>query len=94
MINKQIYKILTFSLSTFNKEIKIIREIFSTYDVTELIDQTTNEVMFCLHEDRVLNKIKNEIQLKVGEVVFNSQAKYIKIERKMKEPIDSTKPPI
>jgi hypothetical protein len=93
MTNKQIYKILTFSLSTFNKEINTIREILSAYDITELIDQTTNEVMFCLHEDRVLNKIKNEIQLKVGNVIFNSQTKYIKIEKQMKQPIDSTKPP-
>jgi hypothetical protein len=93
MTDKQIYKILTFSLLTFNKEINTIREILSNNDVTELIDQTTNEVMFCLHEDRVLNKIKNEIQLKVSNVIFNSQAKYIKIEKQMKEPIDSTQPP-
>jgi hypothetical protein len=93
MTNKQIYKILTFSLSTFNREINTIREILSAYDVTELLDKLANEVMFCLHEDRMLNKIKNEIQLKVGEVIFNSQAKYIKIEKKMNEPIDSAKPP-
>jgi hypothetical protein len=36
-------------------------------------------VEFCLHEDKVLNKTKNEFDWKL--VVFNSQAKYIKIKK-------------
>jgi hypothetical protein len=88
-----ITKIVSISTREFTEAINEIRKIFQTYHIREEYDKQSDEFLFFFYDETSWKVIKKEIQLKVGEVVFTSQAKYVKINWKMRSTIIDDKPP-
>jgi ribosome recycling factor len=89
----QIYKVMCIPLKEFNSQIELIKNICQHYEINLCLDEHTNELLIYFYDPKSFNAIKQEIQLKVVDVDFNSQPKYVRMSLKMKTPIIDDTPP-